>query len=97
MAEDFETLLSVEIKLRLLDTEGVDISKDAPEIPPEPEVTQIFNLICRHIKSFFLISRTMNLILKAEKVGSCQHVNLLMPKQFYFIFSLRQQHKVVSE
>lgn len=38
MEEDFETLLSVEIKLRLLDTEGVDISKDAPEIPPEPEV-----------------------------------------------------------
>ncbi|XP_070500587.1 engulfment and cell motility protein 1 [Chironomus tepperi] len=37
MEEDFETLLSVEIKLRLLDTEGVDISKDAPEIPPEPE------------------------------------------------------------
>lgn len=38
MKEDFETLLSVEIKLRLLDTEGVDISKEAPEIPPEPEV-----------------------------------------------------------
>ncbi|KAG5675487.1 hypothetical protein PVAND_005387 [Polypedilum vanderplanki] len=37
MKEDFETLLSIEIKLRLLDTEGVDISKEAPEIPPEPE------------------------------------------------------------
>ncbi|XP_019551722.2 engulfment and cell motility protein 1 [Aedes albopictus] len=35
--EDFETLLSMEIKLRLLDTEGVDISKDPPPIPPEPE------------------------------------------------------------
>ncbi|EAA15037.3 engulfment and cell motility protein 1 [Anopheles merus] len=35
--EDFETLLSMEIKLRLLDTEGVDISKDPPAIPPEPE------------------------------------------------------------
>jgi hypothetical protein len=38
MEEDFETLLSVEIKLRLLDTEGVDISKEPPVIPPEPEV-----------------------------------------------------------
>lgn len=38
MEEDFETLLSVEIKLRLLDTEGVDISKEPPEIPPEPQV-----------------------------------------------------------
>lgn len=36
--EDFETLLSVEIKLRLLDTEGVDISKEPPTIPAEPEV-----------------------------------------------------------
>lgn len=35
--EDFETLLSVEIKLRLLDTEGVDISKDRPPIPCDPE------------------------------------------------------------
>lgn len=35
--EDFETLLSMEIKLRLLDTEGVDISKDPPPIPDEPE------------------------------------------------------------
>lgn len=43
MEEDFETLLSVEIKLRLLDTEGVDISKEAPEIPPEPEVRKSFS------------------------------------------------------
>lgn len=35
--EDFETLLSMEIKLRLLDTEGVDISKDPPPIPDDPE------------------------------------------------------------
>ena len=35
--EDFETLLSVEIKLRLLDTEGVDISKECPPIPDSPE------------------------------------------------------------
>lgn len=41
MGEDFENLLSVEIKLRLLDTEGVDISKEPPEIPPEPEVETI--------------------------------------------------------
>ncbi|CRL02754.1 CLUMA_CG015778, isoform A [Clunio marinus] len=37
MADDFETLLSVEIKLRLLDTEGVDISKEPPPIPDSPE------------------------------------------------------------
>jgi engulfment and cell motility protein 1 len=41
MNEDYETLLSVEIKLRLLDTEGVDISKEPPVIPPEPEVRKI--------------------------------------------------------
>lgn len=41
MEEDFETLLSVEIKLRLLDTEGVDISKEPPEIPPEPQVKSL--------------------------------------------------------
>lgn len=35
--EDFETLLSMEIKLRLLDTEGVDISKEPPSIPDDPE------------------------------------------------------------
>jgi engulfment and cell motility protein 1 len=35
--EDFETLLSMEIKLRLLDTEGVDISKDPPPIPDDPD------------------------------------------------------------
>lgn len=37
MKDDFDTLLSVEIKLRLLDTEGVDISKERPPIPEEPE------------------------------------------------------------
>lgn len=35
--EDFETLLSMEIKLRLLDTEGVDISSEPPPIPDDPE------------------------------------------------------------
>lgn len=35
--EDFEILLSMEIKLRLLDTEGIDISKDPPPIPEEPD------------------------------------------------------------
>lgn len=35
--EDFETLLSMEIKLRLLDTEGVDISSEPPQIPDDPE------------------------------------------------------------
>lgn len=37
LEEDFETLLSVEIKLRLLDTEGIDISKEPPPIPDDPE------------------------------------------------------------
>jgi engulfment/cell motility protein 1 len=44
MEDDYETLLSVEIKLRLLDTEGVDISKDPPPIPKEPEVNFKFIL-----------------------------------------------------
>ncbi|TMW51271.1 hypothetical protein DOY81_003657 [Sarcophaga bullata] len=35
--EDFDTLLSMQIKLRLLDTEGVDISKDPPPVPEDPE------------------------------------------------------------
>ncbi|XP_073825310.1 engulfment and cell motility Ced-12 [Musca autumnalis] len=35
--DDFDTLLSMEIKLRLLDTEGVDISKDPPPVPEDPE------------------------------------------------------------
>lgn len=34
--EDFETLLSMEIKLRLLDAEGVDISQEKPPIPDDP-------------------------------------------------------------
>lgn len=35
--EDLKTLLSMEIKLRLLDTEGVDISQEPPPIPDSPE------------------------------------------------------------
>lgn len=35
--EDLKTLLSMEIKLRLLDTEGVDISQDPPSLPDDPE------------------------------------------------------------
>lgn len=35
--EDFETLLSMEIKLRLLDTEGVDISCEPPPVPEDPD------------------------------------------------------------
>ncbi|XP_055839885.1 engulfment and cell motility protein 1 [Episyrphus balteatus] len=34
--EDFEILLSMKIKLRLLDTEGVDISNGHPVIPEDP-------------------------------------------------------------
>ncbi|CAH0714707.1 unnamed protein product, partial [Brenthis ino] len=34
---DLETLLSMDIKVRLLDAEGIDIPQDPPQIPPEPE------------------------------------------------------------
>lgn len=36
MEKDLETLLSMEIKLRLLDAEGVDIPQDPPPIPEDP-------------------------------------------------------------
>lgn len=35
--EDFETLQSMEMKLRLLDTDGVDICQHPPPIPDDPE------------------------------------------------------------
>lgn len=34
---DLQTLLSMDIKVRLLDAEGIDIPKDPPHIPDEPE------------------------------------------------------------
>ena len=34
--QDMDTLLSMEIKLRLLDTEGVTIPEEPPPIPKEP-------------------------------------------------------------
>lgn len=34
---DLETLLSMDIKVRLLDAEGIDIPQDPPQIPDEPE------------------------------------------------------------
>ena len=33
---DLETLLSMDIKIRLLDTEGVSIPESQPEVPPPP-------------------------------------------------------------
>lgn len=33
---DLETLLSMDIKLRLLDAEGIDIPQDPPPIPEPP-------------------------------------------------------------
>lgn len=36
MQKDLETLLGMEIKLRLLDAEGVDIPQDPPPVPPPP-------------------------------------------------------------
>ena len=33
---DLDTLLSMEIKLRLLDTEGINIPEEAPLIPKDP-------------------------------------------------------------
>ena len=35
--KDLETLLSMEIKMRILDTEGIPIPPEAPEIPPAPD------------------------------------------------------------
>ncbi|GBP41410.1 Engulfment and cell motility protein 1 [Eumeta japonica] len=35
--KDLETLLSMDIKVRLLDTEGIDIPQDPPPVPEEPE------------------------------------------------------------
>ncbi|KAK3086881.1 hypothetical protein FSP39_024837 [Pinctada imbricata] len=37
MNQDLEMLLSMEIKIRLLDTEGITIPKEPPPIPPEPD------------------------------------------------------------
>ena len=34
--QDLEMLLSMEIKLRLLDTEGINIPEQPPPIPKEP-------------------------------------------------------------
>ncbi|KAL0881150.1 hypothetical protein ABMA27_002268 [Loxostege sticticalis] len=34
---DLETLLSMDIKVRLLDAEGIDIPQDPPQIPEEPD------------------------------------------------------------
>lgn len=36
VTKDLETLLSMEIKMRMLDTEGVTIPAEAPPIPPPP-------------------------------------------------------------
>lgn len=36
MQKDLETLLGMEIKLRLLDAEGVDIPQDPPPVPQPP-------------------------------------------------------------
>lgn len=33
---DLETLLSMDIKLRLLDAEGIDIPQDPPPVPEPP-------------------------------------------------------------
>lgn len=37
MAEDMENLLDMEIKLRLLETEGITIPTEAPPIPKLPD------------------------------------------------------------
>lgn len=42
MKEDLEMLLGMEIKLRLLDTEGIPIPSMAPPIPPEPDNLDFF-------------------------------------------------------
>ena len=35
-AKDLETLLDMEIKLRLLDVEGMDLPEEPPPVPREP-------------------------------------------------------------
>jgi engulfment and cell motility protein 1 len=35
-ANDLEILLAMDIKLRLLDVEGMDLPEEPPPIPPEP-------------------------------------------------------------
>ncbi|XP_063699346.1 engulfment and cell motility protein 1 [Culicoides brevitarsis] len=35
--EELDILLSMRIKIQLLDTEGIDISKEPPPVPPEPD------------------------------------------------------------
>ena len=35
--DDMEILLNMEIKLRLLETEGIQIPKEPPPIPPLPD------------------------------------------------------------
>ena len=42
MKEDLDMLLSMEIKLRLLDTEGIPIPSKPPPIPPEPDNYEFF-------------------------------------------------------
>ncbi|CAG5127101.1 unnamed protein product [Candidula unifasciata] len=37
VSKDLETLLSMEIKMRMLDTEGIPIPAEAPPIPPPPD------------------------------------------------------------
>jgi len=36
MQSDLSTLLTMEIKLRLLDTEGITIPSTLPPVPPDP-------------------------------------------------------------
>jgi len=36
MEEDFELLMNMEIKMHMLDAEGINIPKNPPIIPPEP-------------------------------------------------------------
>lgn len=60
MAEDMENLLDMEIKLRLLETEGITIPTEAP---PIPELPDNFNFVYMNswinlkIKSLLLCDR----------------------------------------
>ena len=37
MGRDLELLLNMEIKIRMLDADGITIPTKPPEIPPQPE------------------------------------------------------------
>ena len=54
MKQDLETLLTMEIKLRLLDTEGITIPENAPPVPVEPANYDFAYEIWRNLRKSFM-------------------------------------------